>query len=145
MSLDGTYDDGNIFAKIVRGEAPAVKVFEDGAVLAFMDVFPQSPGHCLVISKTSKARNFLDAEPETVAAVTMAAQKLARAVVKALKPDGVMVSQFNGAPAGQTVFHLHFHVIPRWEGEALGRHAGGGMADIGELTKQAEQIRAALD
>ncbi|MDB5429253.1 MAG: adenosine 5-monophosphoramidase [Caulobacter sp.] len=144
MSLDGPYDDANIFAKIIRGEAPAVKVFEDADVLAFMDVFPQSPGHMLVISKTSKARNLLDAEPETLATLIAAAQKLARAQRAALKPDGIVMTQFNGAPAGQTVFHLHIHLIPRWDGVALGRHGAGGMADIGELTKQAEQIKAAL-
>lgn len=144
MSLDGSYDDANIFAKIIRGEAPAVKVFEDADVLAFMDVFPQSPGHLLVISKTSKARNLLDAEPQTLATLIAAAQKLARAQRAALKPDGIVMTQFNGAPAGQTVFHLHIHLIPRWDGVALGRHGAGGMADIGELTKQAEQIKAAL-
>ncbi|WP_369059941.1 HIT family protein [Caulobacter sp. 73W] len=143
MSLNGTYDEGNIFAKIVRGEMPAVKVFEDDQVLAFMDVFPQSKGHALVISKTSKARNLLEAEPQTVAAVGAATQKLAQAVTAALKPDGVVVTQFNGAPAGQTVFHLHFHVIPRYEGEALGRH-GEGMADVEELKVLAAKIAAEL-
>lgn len=143
MSLNGTYDEGNIFAKIVRGEMPAVKVFEDDQVLAFMDVFPQSKGHALVISKTSKARNLLEAEPETVAALGAATQKLAKAATAALKPDGVVVTQFNGAPAGQTVFHLHFHVIPRYEGEALGRH-GEGMADMDELKTLAAKIAAEL-
>ncbi|MET0336311.1 MAG: HIT family protein [Caulobacter sp.] len=143
MSLNGTYDEGNIFAKIVRGEMPAVKVFEDDQVLAFMDVFPQSKGHALVISKTSKARNLLEAEPQTVAALGAAAQKLAKAVTAALKPDGVVVTQFNGAPAGQTVFHLHFHVIPRFEGETLGRH-GEGMADVEELKALATKIAAEL-
>lgn len=143
MSLNGTYDEGNIFAKIVRGEMPAVKVFEDDQVLAFMDVFPQSKGHALVISKTSKARNLLEAEPETVAALGAATQTLAKAVTAALKPDGVVVTQFNGAPAGQTVFHLHFHVIPRYEGEALGRH-GEGMADMDELKALAAKIGAEL-
>lgn len=144
MSLDGTYDDANIFAKIVRGEIPSAKVFEDDDVLAFMDAFPQAKGHCLVISKTSKARNLLEIEPEVLAKVMAGVQRLTRAVVKALKPDGVVVTQFNGAPAGQTIFHLHVHVIPRWEGEALGRH-GGGMADPAELQALAGQIRAALD
>ncbi|MDG2522257.1 HIT family protein [Caulobacter segnis] len=143
MSLNGTYDEGNIFAKIVRGEMPAVKIFEDDQVLAFMDVFPQSKGHALVISKTSKARNLLEAEPETVAALAAATQKLAKATTSALKPDGVVVTQFNGAPAGQTVFHLHFHVIPRYEGETLGRH-GEGMADLEELKALAALISAAL-
>ncbi len=144
MSLDGTYDDANIFAKIVRGEIPSAKVFEDDDVLAFMDAFPQARGHCLVISKTSKARNLLEIEPDALARVMAAVQRLTRAVVKGLKPDGVVVTQFNGAPAGQTIFHLHVHVIPRREGEALGRH-GGGMADPAELQALAGQIRDALD
>lgn len=143
MSLTGSYDDANIFAKIVRGEIPSVKIFEDDAVLAFMDAFPQSRGHALVISKTSKARNILEVEPQVLGELAAATQKLARAVTAALKPDGVVVTQFNGAPAGQTVFHLHFHVIPRYEGEALGRH-GGGMADIDELKTLAAKISAAL-
>ncbi|NGM50946.1 HIT family protein [Caulobacter sp. 602-2] len=143
MSLTGSYDDANIFAKIVRGEIPSVKIFEDDAVLAFMDAFPQSRGHALVISKTSKARNILEVEPQVLAELAAATQKLARAVTAALKPDGVVVTQFNGAPAGQTVFHLHFHVIPRYEGEALGRH-GGGMADIDDLKALAAKISAAL-
>ena len=143
MSLEGVYDDGNIFAKIVRGEMPSVKVYEDDQVLAFMDVFPQSKGHVLVISKTAKARNILDVDPGTLAMLTSATQAVAQAVVKALNPDGVMVSQFNGAPAGQTVFHLHFHVIPRWEGAPLGRHAEG-MADVEELKGLAAKISAAL-
>lgn len=144
MSLDGAYDDGNIFAKIVRGEMPAVKVYEDDQILAFMDVFPQARGHVLVISKTSQARNLLDAEPKTLGRIIGGVQKVARAVKAALTPDGIMVSQFNGAPAGQTVFHLHFHIIPRWEGEALGRH-GEGMADVEELKVLAAQIREKLE
>jgi histidine triad (HIT) family protein len=144
MSLDGTYDDANIFAKIVQGEIPSAKVFEDDDVLAFMDAFPQSKGHCLVISKTSKARNLLEVEADVLVKVMAAVQRLTRAARKALNPDGVVVTQFNGAPAGQTIFHLHVHVIPRFEGEALGRH-GGGMADPAELQALAAQIRAALD
>lgn len=144
MSLDGTYDEQNVFAKIVRGEIPSVKIFEDDEVLAFMDAFPQAKGHCLVISKTSRARNLLDAEPKTLGRVIGATQKLARAVRDALNPDGIVVMQFNGAPAGQTVYHLHFHVIPRWEGVAVGRHGGGEMADMGELKELASQIAARL-
>jgi len=144
MSLTGSYDDDNIFAKIIRGEIPSVKIFEDDQVLAFMDAFPQAKGHCLVVSKVSKARNLLEIEPEVLSTVMTAVQKLARGAVAALKPDGVVITQFNGAPAGQTVFHLHVHVIPRWEGEALGRH-GGGMADMDELKTLAGQIRAAIE
>ena len=142
MSLDGAYDDTNIFAKIIRGEVPAVKIFEDTYVLAFMDVFPQSKGHCLVVSKTSKARNLLDVEPEVLTTLALVSQKLARAVKAALNPDGITLIQYNGAPAGQTIFHLHFHIIPRWEGVALGRH-GEGTADMAELKALADQIAAA--
>jgi histidine triad (HIT) family protein len=144
MSLDGRYDADNIFAKIIRGEIPCVKVFEDDQVLIFMDVFPQARGHMLVISKTSRARNLLEAEAKTLGRLIGATQKAAAAVVEALKPDGVVVTQFNGAPAGQTVFHLHFHVIPRYEGEGLGRHGEGGMADVEELKALAVKISAAL-
>ncbi len=144
MSIPGAYDEANVFAKILRGEIPSVKIFEDADVLAFMDAFPQSKGHCLVISKTSRARNLLDMEPEVLVKVMAATQKLARAVVAGLKPDGVVVTQFNGAAAGQTVFHTHVHVIPRWEGVPLGRH-GGGMADTTELIESAKLIASALD
>ena len=143
MSLTGTYDDQNVFAKILRGEAPAVKLFETDKVLAFMDLFPQSEGHALVISRTSRARNILDVEPPVLAELIAATQKLTRAVTTALNPDGVMVAQFNGAVSGQTVFHLHFHVIPRYAGKPMGRH-GEGAADIGQLTSLAARITAAL-
>jgi len=145
MSLDGTYDRDNIFAKIIRGEIPAVKVYEDDEVLAFMDVFPQARGHTLVIPKGSEARNLLDENPQTLGKLIGVVQKVAQAVREALRPDGIVITQFNGAPAGQTIFHLHFHVIPRWEGEAVGRHAAGGMADMDELKKLAAQISARLN
>ena len=143
MSLDGTYDAGNIFAKILRGEAPAVRVYEDDHVLAFMDVFPQARGHTLVIPKGTSARNLLDAPAEVVGPLMLGVQRVARAVRAALKPDGLMISQFNGATAGQTVFHLHVHIIPRWEGVSLGRH-GGGMADVEALKALAAQIAAEI-
>ena len=143
MSLDGTYDDSNIFAKILKGQAPAVRVFEDDHVLAFMDVFPQAKGHTLVIPKRSTARNLLEEAPEVLGPLMAGVQRVARAVRAALKPDGLMISQFNGAVAGQTVFHLHVHIIPRWEGVALGRH-GGGMADVEELKALAAQIAAEI-
>ncbi|WP_374655522.1 HIT family protein [Phenylobacterium sp.] len=144
MSLDGTYDDGNIFAKILRGEAPAAKVFEDGEILAFMDVFPQAKGHTLVIPKHSTARNLLEVEPQVLAPLMLGVQRITRAVRAALNPDGIVVTQFNGAPAGQTIYHLHFHIIPRWEGVALGRHADGCMADPADLKALAEQIAAKI-
>ena len=144
MSLDGTYDDGNIFAKILRGEAPAARVFEDDHVLAFMDVFPQARGHTLVIPKHSAARNLLDEDPAVLGVVILGVQRVARAVRAAINPDGIVVTQFNGAPAGQTVFHLHFHIIPRWDGVELGRHGVGGMADPGELKVLAAEIAAKI-
>jgi histidine triad (HIT) family protein len=144
MSLDGQYDTNNIFAKIVRGEIPSAKVWEDDKTFVFMDAFPQSRGHTLIISKTSKARNLLEAEPEVLHNLIDVTQRVAKAVRTALKPDGVTVMQFNGQAAGQTVYHLHFHVIPRWTDAPLGRHAGGGAADMGELKTLAEAIRAAL-
>lgn len=143
MSLDGVYDENNIFARLIRGEVPSAKIYDDAEVLAFMDAFPQSPGHCLVVSKTSKARNLLEVEPEVLYAVMRAVQRVAKAVRDALQPDGVVVTQFNGAPAGQTVFHLHVHVIPRWADQPLGRH-GGGMADPAELAEQARRIAGHL-
>jgi histidine triad (HIT) family protein len=144
MSIDGQYDDANIFAKILRAEMPAARVYEDSHVLAFMDVFPQSRGHTLVILKEAKARNILDVEPEALQHLIAGVQRVTRAVREALKPDGIVVTQFNGAPAGQTIFHLHFHVIPRWDGVALGRHGAGGMADAGELRELAGQIAAQI-
>lgn len=144
MSLDGAYDPDNVFAKVLRGDLPSHRVFEDDEVLAFMDLFPQSRGHVLVISKASQARNLLDVSPEHLAGLMLGVQRLAKAVRAALEPDGIVVTQFNGAPAGQTVFHLHVHIIPRWEGEALGRHATGGPADAGELAELARAIAAKI-
>ncbi len=143
MSLEAGYDQANIFARILRGELPAVKVFEDDVALAFMDIFPQSRGHLLVIPKSSTAVNLLDENPSTLQELIVRVQRIARAAVKALEPDGVRVAQFNGAPAGQTVFHLHFHVIPVYDGAKLGPHAGG-KADLAELEAMAAKIRAAL-
>ena len=144
MSLDGTYDDGNIFAKILRGEMAAARVFEDEHVYAFMDVFPQAKGHTLVIPKHSHARNLLEEEPEILQQLILGVQRVTKAVRAALNPDGIVVTQFNGAPAGQTIYHLHFHIIPRWEGVPLGRHAGGGMADMEALKELAAQIAAKI-
>jgi histidine triad (HIT) family protein len=144
MSLKGQYDPDNIFAKILRGEIPSARIFEDDAILAFMDAFPQSRGHALVISKESQARNLLDVEPQVLGHMILGVQRVARAVRAALNPDGIVVTQFNGAPAGQTVFHLHFHIIPRWEGEAIGRHAAGKMADPAQLTELAGRIAAQI-
>lgn len=144
MSLHGQYDDNNLFAKILRGEIPAVKVYEDDEALAFMDIFPQARGHVLVIPKNVRARNFLELPPERVAPLMERVQRLTKAVVKALNPDGVTVTQFNGEDAGQTIFHLHFHIIPRYAGVRLAGHGHGNKADIAELQQIAEQISRAL-
>jgi histidine triad (HIT) family protein len=136
------YDPDNIFGKVLRGEIPAHKVFEDDRVFAMMDIFPQSKGHVLVIPKAG-SRNLLDADAATLSEIMPYVQRLARAVQKALRPDGIRVMQFNEAPAGQSVFHLHFHIVPVYEGVALGRH-GEGKADDGELADQAKAIAAAL-
>jgi histidine triad (HIT) family protein len=145
MSLDGHYDGDNIFAKIVRGEIPAARICEDQTTLAFMDAFPQSRGHALVVHKTSRARNFLDVDQKDLAAIMNTAQRVARAARAALQPEGIMIAQFNGAAAGQTVFHLHVHIIPRWQGVPMGRHADGAMADVGELSTLARQIADRLE
>ena len=120
MSLHGVYDSQNIFAKIIRGEAPCYKVYEDEDVLAFLDLFPQSYGHTLVIPKHAEARNLLEIDAQNLAKVMAVVQRLTRALVEEVQPDGVQVAQFNGAPAGQTVFHIHFHIVPRFSGENLG-------------------------
>lgn len=146
MSLDGTYDEGNPFALIIAGKIPSTKLYEDEHVLAFLDIQPQSKGHSLVISKWSKARNILEIEPEALSQVMAVVQKIAVATCKALNPDGLQVAQFNGAPAGQTVFHLHVHIVPRWEGQAPGfvAHGQGQFADADALRALADEIRAQL-
>lgn len=144
MSLHGTYDDNNLFAKILRGELPAVKVYEDDETLAFMDIFPQTRGHLLVVPKNVRARNFLELPEERVAPLLQTVHRLTKAATAALKPDGVTVTQFNGEDAGQTIFHLHFHIIPRYAGQRLAGHGHGKRADITELQEIAAQIAAAL-
>lgn len=144
MSLETSYDPDNIFAKIIRGDIPCAKVFETDEILAFMDAFPQSEGHGLVIHKSARAANILDIDPAPLASVAEGVRRLARATAQALAPDGVRVIQFNGAPAGQSVFHLHFHVIPVYEGRSVGKH-GEGAADSEALNLLAEKIRARLD
>lgn len=140
MSLTTTYDPQNIFAQIIRGDAPCYKLYEDDDVLAFLDVFPQSYGHALVIPKRSAACNILDVDTEALCKVMTVAQKLTRVIVDELKPEGVQIAQFNGAPAGQTVFHIHVHIVPRYSGESLGIHAAG-KAEPAELEKL--QVRLA--
>jgi histidine triad (HIT) family protein len=137
-----SYDADNIFGKILRGEIPSVKVFEDETILVMMDIFPQSRGHTLVIPKAA-SRNLFDADPAALSSAAAYLPRLARAVRAATGADGVRLMQFNEAPAGQTVFHLHFHLIPMYEGVELGRH-GGGKADEAELIELAKAIAAQL-
>lgn len=145
MTLKAPYDPDNIFAKILRGEIPAVKIWEDDHVLAFMDVFPQSEGHVLVVSRTSTARTLLEIEPDVLARLTAATQRTARAVCKALDPEGFQILQFNGEAAGQTVFHLHFHIVPRWSDRPMKGHGHAPMVDAGALRVLADRIAAALE
>ncbi|OLF73120.1 HIT family hydrolase [Maricaulis sp. W15] len=143
MSLDGDYDPDNIFAKILKGELPCVKVYEDEHILSFMDIFPQAPGHVLVVPR-EPVRNALEMTDGALQAAIVRVKRIANAVKTALAPDGIILTQFNGAPAGQTVFHVHFHIIPRQEGVALGAH-GGGQADMDVLKDQAARIAAAIE
>ena len=137
------YDSNNIFAKIVRGEIPSIKVHEDAHTLAFMDLMPQSDGHTLVIHKQAQAENFLDIAPSDLCTLIVATQKVAQAVDRALTPDGMRIIQFNRPPAGQTVFHLHFHIVPIYSGVELKPHVRE-MADKNILAAHAEKIKAAL-
>jgi histidine triad (HIT) family protein len=145
MSLDGAYEATNVFARIVRGDLPCYKVFEDADTLAFLDIAPQSTGHCLIISKWSRARNILEAEPDALCQVIGTVQRVARAVRAALQPDGIHIAQFNGGDTGQSVFHLHFHVVPRWKGLPLGvlqYYEPGALADPAEQRALAARITA---
>jgi histidine triad (HIT) family protein len=136
------YDSNNIFAKILRGEIPSHRIYEDDNTVAFMDVMPQASGHVLVVPK-APSRNLLDADPATLARTLPVVQKIANAVKEAFDADGVFVCQFNEPAAGQTVFHLHFHVIPRHEGVTLRPHSGT-MEDHAVLAANAEKIKAEL-
>jgi histidine triad (HIT) family protein len=136
------YDPNNIFAKIIRGELPCHKIYEDADTLAFLDIMPRTEGHALVITKT-EARDLFDASPEAIAQVMATVRKLAPKIKEAVGADGILIQQFNGAAAGQTVYHLHVHILPIKEGVPLKRHAGE-MADQGELATTAEKIRQKL-
>jgi histidine triad (HIT) family protein len=138
-----SYDDSNIFAKILRGEIPANKVYEDSDTLVFMDAMPQAPGHTLVVPK-APSRNLLDADPKALAKVGPIVQRMARAVKTAFNADGVTVVQFNEPASGQTVFHLHFHIIPRHEGVPLMPHSRE-MEKPEVLALHADKIRKALE
>jgi histidine triad (HIT) family protein len=137
-----TYDPTNIFGKVLRGEIPAHKVYEDATALVMMDVFPQSRGHTLVIPK-AQSTNLLDAAPQTLAELMPLVQRVAQAAKSATGADGVRIMQFSEAAAGQTVFHLHFHVIPAYDGVPLGAHSDG-RADDAVLASLAQEIAARL-
>ena len=137
-----TYDPNNVFAKILRGELPCEKVYEDESTLAFMDIMPRADGHVLVIPKNG-SRNILDASVPDLQATIAAVQKVARAVKEGMKADGLTIQQFNEPAGGQVVFHLHFHILPRWDEVPLRPHTGE-MAPKEALARFAGQIRAAL-
>ena len=137
------YDNDNIFAKILRGEAPAFKVYEDDFSLAFMDVMPQVAGHTLVIPK-DPTEDIFYADPVILGHTMATVQKVGVAVKRAFDVPGIMLAQLNGKAAGQTVFHLHFHILPRAGGVDLKMHAGA-VADFAELEVHAQRIKAALD
>lgn len=136
------YDQDNIFARIIRGEIPCHRVYEDADTIAFMDIMPQADGHTLVVPK-SAGEDIYSTSPDAAAAAMRTAQMIARAVQKAFAPPGIMIAQLNGAAAGQSVFHLHIHVIPRYAGKDLGIHAVKP-AEPAVLAAHAERIRAAL-
>ena len=136
------YDSNNIFARILRGEIPAHRVYEDAHTLSFMDVMPQADGHTLVIPKAA-AENLFDLAPDALAATILTTQRVARAVKKAFDAPGILIAQLNGSAAGQSVFHLHFHILPRWRGVSL-RPPATQMEKPDVLAANAEKIRAAL-
>jgi len=136
------YDENNVFAKVLRGEIPCHKLYEDDDTFAFLDIMPRADGHTLVITK-EKARDFFDISPEGLAKLMAVVQKLAPKIKQAMGAEGVLIQQFNGAAAGQTVFHLHVHIIPRKEGQAL-KPPEDKMADQAALAATAETIRKAL-
>lgn len=137
------YNPDNIFKKIIDGEAPCIKLYEDNENIAFMDIYPESKGHVLVVSKQESC-DYLDFPAENIDSYLKCVQKIARAVKDALKPDGIKIMQYNGAEASQTVFHVHFHIVPCYRGVALNEHSAI-MADMGELTKICAIIKKLLD
>ncbi len=136
------YDPNNIFAKILRNEIPCEKVFEDDVALAFMDIMPRADGHTLVIPKQA-ARGLVDIDPQNLAALIQRVQKVAQAVKTGMNAEGLTLQQFNERAGGQVVFHIHFHILPRWEGVSL-RPQTGQMADGAILKAHADKIRSAL-
>lgn len=136
------YDPENIFVKIMRGELPSHKIYEDDRSFAFMDIMPRSEGHALIIPKTG-SRNILDADPDDLAHVIRTVQKIAQAAKAALGADGVTVAQFSEPAGGQVIFHTHFHVMPRWDGIELG--PTGQRGDDARIAENARLIRQALE
>lgn len=137
-----SYDNSNIFAKILRGEIPCHKVYEDADAIVFMDVMPQTSGHTLVVPKAA-SRNLLDADPAVLAKIMPLVQKVSIAAKAAFNADGISIAQFNEPAGGQTVFHLHFHVMPRYDGQPLQLHARQ-MEDAAILAANAEKLKVAL-
>lgn len=136
------YDPNNIFAKIIAGQIPCEKLYEDQDVIAFMDIMPQADGHCLVVPK-SPSRNLLDADPKILGPLFSQVQRIAHATKTAMQADGITIMQFNEPAAGQTVFHLHVHILPRYDGIALKPHTGQ-MGDMAAIKVHADKIRAVL-
>lgn len=136
------YDDHNIFARILRGDLPCTEVWQDEVVLAFMDISPVTAGHVLVLPKVP-SRNLLDANPAILEALIIRVQRIAKAAMAGMESDGVSIQQFNEEAGGQSVFHLHFHVLPRWDGIPL-KPPGGSPEQTDILAEQAERIRRAL-
>ncbi len=137
------YDENNIFGKILRGEIPCQKIYEDEDTLAFLDIMPRTEGHALVVTK-EKARDLFDIKPEALAKLMAVVHKLAPKIKEAVVADGVLIQQFNGSAAGQTVFHLHFHIVPIKQGVPVKPHAGQ-MEDQARLAATAEKIRKTLN
>ena len=137
-----SYDQNNVFAKILRGELPAHKVYEDDKAFAFLDIMPRAPGHTLVIPK-SPARTFLDIAPDDLAHLIKVTQRIARAAVTVFAADGLTIQQFNETAGGQVVFHLHVHIIPRKAGVPL-KPPASVKEDPGVLSDQALRLAAAL-
>jgi len=135
------YDSSNVFAKILRGEMPATKVYEDDVALAFMDIMPRADGHTLVIPKVA-ARNLLDIQPAALSGLIQRVQIVAKAAMKAMDAEGISIQQFNESAGGQIVFHIHFHILPRWAGVPL--RPPGIMGEKAQIEANAEKIRAAL-
>ncbi len=137
-----TYDPNNVFAKVLRGEIPCHTLYEDDDTLVFLDIMPRTEGHALVITK-ERARDLFDIKPEALAKLMAVVQKLAPKIAAAVGADGVLIQQFNGAAAGQTVFHVHVHIVPIKQGVAVKPHAGQ-MEDQAKLATTAEKIRSKL-